>query len=59
MGLPMDRRPDPQLPQDFWSALWVGALFRGGAPPQRLTMGPVQKSQTTSLGGKTIPDIQV
>jgi hypothetical protein len=20
-GLPMDRRPDPQLPQDFWSAL--------------------------------------
>ena len=22
-GLPMDRRPDPQLPQDFWSALRV------------------------------------
>jgi hypothetical protein len=22
--------------------------FRGGAPPQRLTMGAVQKSQTTS-----------
>jgi hypothetical protein len=20
-GLPMDRRPDPRLPQDFWSAL--------------------------------------
>jgi hypothetical protein len=27
----------------------VGAPFRGGAPPQRLTMGAVQKSQTTSL----------
>jgi hypothetical protein len=23
-------------------------LFRGGAPPQRLTMGAVQESQTTS-----------
>ena len=23
--------------------------FRGGTPPQRLTMGPVQKNQTTSL----------
>jgi hypothetical protein len=23
-------------------------LLRGGAPPQRLTMGPVQKTQTTS-----------
>jgi len=22
--LPMDRRPDPQLPQDFWSALGHG-----------------------------------
>jgi hypothetical protein len=26
-----------------------GTPFRGGAPPQRLTMGAVQKSQTTSL----------
>ena len=25
----------------------VGAPFRGGTPPQRLTMGPVQKNQTT------------
>jgi|688.fasta_scaffold312999_2 hypothetical protein len=25
-----------------------GAPFRGGTPPQRLTMGPVQKNQTTS-----------
>ena len=25
--------------------------FRGGAPPQRLTMGAVQKSQTTSVSG--------
>jgi hypothetical protein len=26
--------------------------FRGGAPPQRLTMGAVQKSQTTSIGAQ-------
>ena len=26
----------------------VGAPFRGGTPPQRLTMGTVQESQTTS-----------
>jgi putative transposase len=26
----------------------VGAPFRGGTPPQRLTMGPVQKNQSTS-----------
>jgi hypothetical protein len=23
--------------------------FRGGTPPQRLTMGPVQKNQTSSV----------
>jgi len=26
----------------------VGAPIRGGTPPQRLTMGPVQKNQSTS-----------
>jgi hypothetical protein len=38
--------------------------FRGGAPPQRLTMGPVQKNQSTSVGtdvvlprGKLLPKI--
>ena len=36
------------------SGLWVrrllmgGGPLRGGVPPQRLTMGPVQKTQTTS-----------
>jgi hypothetical protein len=40
------------------SELWggacsmVGALFRGGTPPQRLTMGPVQKNQTSSQSGR-------
>jgi len=38
------------------SGLWVrrllivGAPFRGGTPPQRLTMGAVQKNQSTSEG---------
>jgi len=32
-GLPMNRRPDPQLPQAFWSALspqpsWVATMAR-------------------------------
>jgi hypothetical protein len=29
--------------------------FRGGAPPQRLTMGAVQKNQTTSETRKRTP----
>jgi len=30
----------------------VGAPFRGGTPPQRLTMGPVQKNQSTSISSR-------
>jgi len=31
----------------LWSLL-MGAPIRGGTPPQRLTMGPVQKNESTS-----------
>jgi glycosyltransferase involved in cell wall biosynthesis len=44
------------------SGLWVQRLLigrshrlRGGTPPQRLTIGPIQKNQSTSInGGQTI-----
>ena len=33
----------------------MGAPVRGGTPPQRLTLGPVQKNQSTSVILKLIP----
>ena len=34
----------------------MGAPFRGGTPPRKLTIGAVQKSQTTSTGSYYTPD---
>jgi len=34
-------------------------LFRGGAPPQRLTMGAVQESQTTSNPPSSAPRLML
>jgi hypothetical protein len=40
-------------------AHWWEPPFRGGAPPQRLTMGAVQKSQTTSGSGANERPVQI
>ena len=46
-GLPMDRRPDPQLPQDFWSALMVLPV-PGGLTKRSLRIGENPCSRTRS-----------
>jgi hypothetical protein len=39
-GLPMNRRPDPQLPQDFWSAL--GRQWNPSLAPTELSRVPLR-----------------